>query len=67
MAKALTGFLSTDLRDPRLVHDNARLRARVSELETLVMRLSEENDRLVDARAAELLDHGVSLEHMQPA
>ena len=48
MAKALTGFLSTDLRDPRLVHDNARLRARVSELETLVMRLSEENDRLVD-------------------
>ncbi len=67
MAKALTGYLSTDLRDPRLVHDNARLRARVAELEKLVLGLSEENDRLVDARASELLDHGVGLEHLQPA
>ena len=56
MAKALIGYLSSDLRDPRLAADNARLRTRVAELETLVLRLSEENDRLVAARAAELLD-----------
>ena len=56
MAKALTGYLSTDLRDPQLLADNARLRARVAELEALLVRLSEQNDRLVAARAAELLD-----------
>ncbi len=55
MAKALTGYL-TQARDPHLRGDNARLRARVAELESLVLRLSEENDRLVAARAAELLD-----------
>ncbi|WP_232677868.1 hypothetical protein [Nocardioides sp. R-C-SC26] len=55
MAKALIGHLSSDLRDPRLAVENARLRNRVAELESLVLRLSEENDRLV-ARAAELLD-----------
>ncbi len=68
MAKALTGYLSRDLRDPQLVGDNARLRARVAELESLVLRLSEENDRLVAARAAELLDgRNGSFERMQPA
>ena len=56
MAKALIGYLNSDLRDPRLAADNARLRARVDELETLVLRLSEENDRLVAVRAADLLD-----------
>jgi hypothetical protein len=69
MAKALIGHLNSDLRDPRLAADNARLRARVAELESLVLRLSEENDKLVDARAAELLDTAEtapSLE-MQPA
>lgn len=67
MAKALTGYLSRDLRDPQLLGDNARLRARVAELESLVLRLSEENDRLVAARAAELLDGpNGSFERMQP-
>ena len=56
MAKALIGYLSSDLRDPRTTAENARLRARVAELEALVLRLSEENDTLVSARAAELLD-----------
>ena len=60
MAKALTGYLGTDVRDPRLALDNARLRARVAELEDLVLRLSEENDRLLDARAAQLLEHDVA-------
>ncbi len=66
MAKALIGFMSSDLRDPRDAADNARLRKRVAELETLVLRLSEENDRLVAARAAELLD-SAPMPEMQPA
>jgi hypothetical protein len=66
MAKALIGHMSGDLRDPRDVADNARLRKRVAELESLVLRLSEENDRLVAARAAELLD-SAPMPEMQPA
>lgn len=66
MAKALIGYLNSDLRDPRTTAENARLRARVAELESLVLRLSEENDTLVAARAAELLDTS-SLQEMQPA
>ena len=57
MAKALIGYMNSDLRDPRLAAENSRLRARVGELEALVLRLSEENDKLVAARAAELLRH----------
>ncbi|MCL2542694.1 MAG: hypothetical protein FWE71_09600 [Nocardioidaceae bacterium] len=55
MAKALIGHLNSDLRDPRLAVDNARLRNRVAELESLVLRLSEENDRLMAARASDIL------------
>ena len=68
MAKALIGYLNSDLRDPRLAAENTRLRARVSELEALVLRLSEENDRLVAARAEELLVETAShMQEMQPA
>ncbi|GGO70245.1 hypothetical protein [Nocardioides deserti] len=67
MAKALIGYLDSDLRDPRLAADNARLRARVRELEALVLRLSEENDRLVAASAADILDRESGLQEMQPA
>ncbi|QIG42330.1 hypothetical protein G5V58_05710 [Nocardioides anomalus] len=68
MAKALIGYLNSDLRDPRLTAENSRLRARVRELEALVVRLSEENDRLVAARAAELLvDTAPRVQEMQPA
>jgi hypothetical protein len=68
MAKALIGYMNSDLRDPRLVADNSRLRARVRELEALVVRLSEENDKLVAARAEELLvDTAPRLQEMQPA
>ena len=56
MAKALIGYMNSDLRTPaRLVAENDRLRARVRELEALVLRLSEEHDRLAAAHAA-LLD-----------
>jgi len=70
MAKALIGYLNSDLRTPtRLSADNARLRARVGELEALVLKLSEENDKLVAARAADLLDieTTAALQEMQPA
>ena len=69
MAKALIGYLNSDLRTPtRLVADNARLRARVGELEALAGRLSEENDRLAQAHAAALLEIETShLQEMQPA
>ena len=67
MAKALLGHLPGDLRTRSpLASDNARLRARVAELEKLVLRLSEENDRLVATQAADLLGRS-QLEEMQPA
>jgi cell division protein FtsB len=68
MAKALIGYMNSDLRDPRLTAENTRLRARVTELEALVVRLSEENDKLVAARAEELLvDTAPRMQEMQPA
>jgi hypothetical protein len=68
MAKALIGYMNSDLRDPRLAVENSRLRARVNELEALVLRLSEENDRLVAAQAEELLvENDPRLQEMQPA
>ena len=70
MAKALIGYMNSDLRTPaRLVAENDRLRARVGELEALVLRLTEENDRLTAAQAATLLDiEAASMQQeMQPA
>ncbi len=53
MAKALIGYLNSDLRNPaRLTVENSRLRARVAELEDLVLRLSQENDALAAAQTA---------------
>lgn len=60
MAKALIGYLNSDLRTPaRIAAENHRLRSRVGELETLVLRLQAENDRLTAQQAESLLD----LEH----
>jgi hypothetical protein len=69
MAKALIGYMNSDLRTPaRLVAENDRLRTRVGELEALVLRLTEENDRLTAAQAATLLDiEAASMQEMQPA
>lgn len=65
MAKALIGYMHSDLRTPHhLLADNARLRARVQELEQLVLSLKSENDTLVAAHA-ELLES--SIQDMQPA
>ena len=50
MAKALIGHLDSDLRIPsRIAAENQRLRARVSELEALTLRLAQENDALAAA------------------
>jgi hypothetical protein len=62
MAKALIGYMNSDLRDPRLAAENSRLRARVGELEAMVLRLSEENDRLVATQAAALLSRDNELQ-----
>jgi len=68
MAKALIGYMNSDLRtSAHLVAENSRLHARVRELEALVLRLSEENDKLTAAQAAALLDEAASLKEMQPA
>ncbi len=69
MAKALIGYMNSDLRNPaRLVAENSRLRARVRELEALVLRLSEENDRLAADQAVALLDlESATMQEMQPA
>jgi cell division protein FtsB len=69
MAKALIGYMNSDLRTPAaLVAENHRLRARVRELEALVLRLSEENDKLAAAQAVAMIDlEHESLQEMQPA
>ena len=70
MAKALLGYMSSDLRNParlaveKLAAENRRLRERVVELETLIVRLQDENDRLTAAQAAAILE---PIEEMQPA
>jgi hypothetical protein len=67
MAKALIGYMNSDLRTPaRLTAENDRLRTRVAELEALVLRLSQENDALA-ARATALLDlESETMQEMQP-
>jgi hypothetical protein len=68
MAKALIGYMNSDLRTPAaVVAENSRLRARVRELEALVLRLSEENDKLAAAHAVALLDlESATMQEMQP-
>jgi hypothetical protein len=69
MAKALLGTFHSDLRTPaHLLSENTRLRRRVGELESLVARLLEENDRLAAAEAVALLElRSQALQEMQPA
>ena len=70
MAKALLGHMSNDrvdiarLHTGRLAAENRALRERVADLETLILRLTEENDALASAGTAALL---TSAEDMQPA
>jgi cell division protein FtsB len=64
MAKALIGHLSSDQRSvATLAAENRRLRTRVADLETLVLRLQAENDRLA---AAVREESRAEVEHLQP-
>lgn len=66
MAKALIGYMNSDLRTPaRLTAENRRLRERVVELETLVLRLQEENDALAAPLRLDL--EAPAMQEMQPA
>jgi hypothetical protein len=66
MAKALIGHLQQDRGlTARLAAENHQLRVRVAELEALVTRLMEENDRLAVTQAAHALD--TDQLQMQPA
>ncbi|QZY28164.1 hypothetical protein [Nocardioides coralli] len=57
MAKALIGYMHSDPRTTaRLEAENARLRARVSDLEALTLRLTQQNDALEAAAAGEVLE-----------
>ena len=68
MAKALVGHLNRDRGLPnRTAAENAQLRIRVAELEALVTRLMEENDRLAVAEAARALELETAAREMQPA
>lgn len=68
MAKALIGYLHSDQRIPaRLGLENQRLRGRVAELETLVLRLQVENDRLIAEQATAVLTAEMLEQEMLPA
>ena len=68
MAKALIGHLQQDRGLlARLAAENRQLRVRIGELEALVTRLMEENDRLAVASAAAALDLDSEHLEMQPA
>jgi hypothetical protein len=68
MAKALIGHLQQDRGlTARLAAENHQLRVRIGELEALVTRLMEENDRLAVASAAAALDLESEHLEMQPA
>jgi hypothetical protein len=68
MAKALIGHLQQDRGlYVRLAAENHRLQIRIAELEALVTRLMEENDRLAVESAARALDLTSEHREMQPA
>jgi hypothetical protein len=68
MAKALLGTFQSDQRTAaNLMSENTRLRVRVRDLEELVSRLQDENDRLAQAEAVALLElQTVTIKEMQP-
>ena len=68
MAKALLGTFQSDQRTAaHLLSENTRLRVRVRDLEELIARLQDENDRLAQAAAVALLDlQPEELKEMQP-
>ena len=67
MAKALLGHVNSDVRTTAvLTVENGRLRRRVEDLETLVLRLQADNDRLA-AAARDTREAARVAEDLQPA
>ena len=67
MAKALLGHVNSDVRTTAvLTVENRRLRRRVEDLETLVLRLQADNDRLA-AAARDTREAARVAEDLQPA
>lgn len=68
MAKALLGTFHSDQRTAaHLLSENTRLRMRVRDLEDLIARLQDENDRMAKAAAVAILDlESGELKEMQP-
>ena len=67
MAKALLGHVNSDVRTTAvLTVENRRLRRRVEDLETLVLRLQADNDRLA-AAARDTREAARAAEDLQPA
>ena len=63
MAKALMGHVTTELHSTTtLVVENRRLRRRVQDLESMVLRLQADNDRL----SAAARDDARAVENLQP-
>ena len=63
MAKALMGHVTTELHSTTtLVVENRRLRRRVQDLESMVLRLQADNDRL----SAVARDDARAVENLQP-
>jgi len=64
MAKALIGHVTSDPRmTTALIVENRRLRTRVEDLESLVLRLQADNDRLAVAAR----EHELSVDDLQLA
>ncbi len=68
MAKALLGTFHSDQRTAaHLLSENTRLRMRVRDLEDLVTRLQNENDKMAQAAAVAILElESDELKEMQP-
>ena len=67
MAKALLGHLNSDVRTTAvLTVENRRLRRRVEDLESLVLRLQADNDRLAAAER-DTREAARTAEDLQPA
>ena len=65
MAKALYGYVGR--YDLAMATENTALRTRVDQLESTVLRLRAENDRLSAAADAEPLTVGSIVDHREPA
>ncbi|RYB95385.1 hypothetical protein EUA93_14170 [Nocardioides oleivorans] len=68
MAKALMGHVTNELRTtPAVSVENRRLRRRVEDLESMVLRLQADNDRLQAAAREMARDGARAAEDLQPA